>query len=355
MGYQLTGKLRGRLRDAIVDSMSREDFAIFASDHLEIKNFRSEVGEGARFDVQLQDFLLSFEKTDLAKLCTELRHARAASANLVSVVNEILEAISTYSETRGDKNAFLVGGRLFLNRKDLRDRIDPFAGGSGIERLLVVSGDLASGKSHSSILITHQVDSTKPIAVDLPATAQGELDAVDVAGAITSRIWPAPTSAHFDDLRQQARDSKLVGDELVQRLSTLDEPTLLVVDRFDDARLSPTAKDLLIRLCRAVELRECPNLWLVLIGLDVADLAPNYDGVIEPNHACPPNADDIAEFLVSMAERGGKVRTKSDLQPDADKLVNTLGLQPTYASWKAFEKELKLISAELKKETASDG
>jgi hypothetical protein len=354
MSYQLSGKLLGKLRVAITETMSRGDFVLFANDYLDIKDFLSEVRD-ANYPLQIHEFLLSYEYVDLARLCTELRRARPASADLVNVIDEILADMAQYPAVKGARNTFLVGGRLFLNRKALRDRLELFARGSGIERMLVVSGDLASGKSHSSILITHQVDSAKPIAIDLPATAQGELEAEDVAGAITSRIWPAPLPTHFDDLRQRTRDSKLVGDELVQRLSTLDEPTLLVIDRFDSAHLSPFAKDLLIRLCRAVELRECPNLWLVLIGLDVADLAPNYDSVIEPDQAGPPNVDDIAEFLVSVTERGKNLLAGVDVRPDADSLAGILGNKPTYDSWRAFERELKAVSTKLRDGGASGG
>jgi hypothetical protein len=354
MGYRLTGELRGRLRGEIYKAITRDAFVLFASDKLDIPDFKSMVAE-AGFELQLQEFLIIYEVDGLARLCNELRLFRPRAAKLVKVVDEILKGMAAYSETTGSKNAFIVGGRLFLDREDLRDRIDVFAGGSGIERLLVVSGEPASGKSHSSILITHGVDAAKPVAVDLPATAQGEFTAEDVAGAITARIWPARLSSHFDDLKQQARDGKLVGDELVQRLSTLDEPTLLVVDRFDSARLAPAAKELLIRLCRALELRECPHLWLVLIGLDVADLAPSYDSVVEPDLARAPGADDIAEFLVSVAERGGKSLETGDVKPDADNLVNILGPKPTYDSWRAFEKELKQVSTRLKEGGTSGG
>lgn len=354
MGFQLSGDLRGRLRVEILNVISRDDFVLFASDKLDIRNFTSMVAD-RRFELQLHEFIGIYEVDGLSRLCNELKLFRPNSAKLMSVVDEILKGMAAYSETTGSKNAFIVGGRLFLDREDLRHRMDAFAGGSGIDRLLVVSGDPASGKSHSSILITHEVDATKPVAVDLPATAQGELTAEDVAGAIIARIWPAPLSSHFDDLKQQARDSKLIGDELVQRLSTLDEPTLLVVDRFDSARLAPAAKELLIRLCRALELRECPQLWLVLIGLDIADLAPNYDSVVEPDLACPPGAGDIAEFLVSIAERGGKSLGTEDVRPDANNLVNILGPKPTYDSWKAFEKELKQVSTRLKEGGTSGG
>jgi hypothetical protein len=349
MAFELTANLRERLRTVIVAKFTRETFLLFANDKLEVKDYRSKVRE-AGFEVQVHEFLVYYEAVDLVLLCEQLKLARPRDADVATIVSDVLTTLSAYAGAKGNKKSFLVGGRLFLNREELRDRMDQFAGGAGLERLLIISGEKATGKSHSSVLITHHVDApVKVFAVDLPATAEGELEANVISHAITIQMWSNPEPRGFDDLKQDARDGKLIGDDLVRRLSTLPEQTLLLVDNFGATRLSPRAKDLLIRLCRALERRECPNLWLVLIGLDVLDLAPNYDGIVEPDYACPPDVDDIADFLIAIAAPAGKNLSIGDVRSEAIRIAGILGAKPTYESWKVFERELKQVSAKLKK------
>jgi hypothetical protein len=349
VGFELTTSLRERLRNAIVAKFNRDSFFLFASDRLDVKDFRMKVRE-AGFEVQVHEFLLFYETVDLVRLCDQLKLARPKETMVHEVVDEILLAISSYVDTRGNSKAFIVGGRVFLNRDDLRGRMSTFTGGQGIDRLLVVSGESQSGKTHSSVLISHQVDtSAKVVSVDLPGTRKGELEAQAIADEIILQAGLPFEPLPFDDMRQDARDGKLIGDRLVQRLSKLAGPTLLLVDNFNSVQLSPSAKQLLIRLCRALERRECPNLWLVLIGLDVSDLSPNYDNVVEPDQACPPNKEDISEFLISLAAQGGRRLVADDVEVDAKRLAKILGRKPKDENWRMFAKALKEVGSKLKR------
>src|SRR5690349_10235320 len=104
MGFQLSGDLRQRLREEIFHAIGRDAFVLFASDKLDIPDFRSMVRDSG-FELQLHEFLVSYEVNGLARLCDELKLFRPNSAKLMSVVDEILKGMAAYSETTGSKNA----------------------------------------------------------------------------------------------------------------------------------------------------------------------------------------------------------------------------------------------------------
>jgi hypothetical protein len=238
------------------------------------------------------------------------------------------------------KRALMIGERPFLNRDGLRLRLESFLNGSGLKRILVVCGDVATGKSYSAHLISHDAGSLKFVYAKLPRINEGEFEASHIAIAICDRLWPDAPLWRFDDLGQEARDAKWYGDRLVGRLEKLDSETLLFLDGFNAAPLSEAATELLVRLCRAIETNECRNVWLALVGLGVEQLGSEYDAVVQPDLASPPQKSDIVEFLTAVSAQFGKPVDSRTIEAAAEELASALGDKPSHVRWKEFNRLL---------------
>ncbi|WP_448956066.1 hypothetical protein [Labrys neptuniae] len=347
MGFALTDGLRTRLRKAIVKSFSRKLFTEFAEEKLGVDDFISAVGDGA-FGYQLHQFLIDYEAAEFIRLANALKESRPRDAEIQSVCDEVLAATVAYSVRKRDPNSFLLtGNRLFLNRDSLRKRMDSFTNGTSLERLLIVHGERSSGKTYSKLLIGEYVNDIKRIQADLPGIATGEFEAHHIALTIANRVWMDTNFIRFDDFNQPARDAKWLGDRLVQGLGELKAPTLIVVDQFELAPLSNGAKELIMRLISSIEFGECPNLWLVFIGLDISQFE-QYDGVILPDKACPPDAKDIAKFLRISAAAMGIALDETVATDEATRLADMLKTGRTDKVWREFSGELKLAVTKIR-------
>jgi hypothetical protein len=338
--FELIATQRERLRKQIVAAFDRDAFSMFASDKLGIADFRSQVPDTG-FESQCHAFILLTERQGtLERLCIELKDARANKPGLVAVVSEILLTMSAQAAGQTHRHALMVGGRPFLNRRALRSKLTSFVEGYGLERLLFISGETATGKSYSRHLLSRSASGMMFASVELPAITHGEFEPAHLAGAICSRLWPDCQLDRFDDFGQQARDARWYGDRLVARLTQLGKPMLLFIDGFNAAPLSEGAADLTVRLCRAVENNECPNLWLALIGLEIERLGAEYDGLVEPELACPPDESDIEEFLQEVNEKSGNAVDASEIKPHSAALAAILGAKPTHTRWIDFTRQL---------------
>jgi hypothetical protein len=338
MAFELSSTLRERLRTELLARFDRDSFALFLSDQLGIANFRSIVPETS-FESQCQAFIIRQEsEAKLEHLCIELRDWRASVPGLVDIAIEILGAMKPVAGP-GGRQSLMIGQRPFLNREDLRGKLTSFVEGSRLERVLVIQGKAATGKSYSRHLISHSAR-MQFAAAELPAIREGEYEASHIANAISVRLWPDERLERFDDLGQQARDDKWYGDRLVARLARLTESTLLFIDGFNLARLSEGAAELLIRLCRAVENGECKNLWLVFVGLEAERLGSEYEGIVDPEQACPPAKTHIEDFLKSIPRRSGRTVDAVETEAAAARLAAVLGPEPTHATWAEFSRQL---------------
>ncbi|MHB8268820.1 hypothetical protein [Bradyrhizobium sp.] len=338
---KLSGRLRAKLRQEILNSFGPPAFGLFVSDHLDLDFFQL-VAPGP-FENQCQEFILRMEKQGaLDRLCLELKQARSDKPDLVLVVSEIADALAKLVGSLATKAPLMIGGRPFLDREDLRSKLTGFIEGNGLQRVLAVCGETASGKSYSAHLISRSASGIRFVSAELPAITQSAFEASHIAVTIWERFWPDDALHRFDDLGQQTRDAKWYGDRLLARLGKLDDDTLLFLDGFNTAPLSKTAAELLTRLCRAVELGECASLWLVLIGLDAAQLGPEYDGIIASELAKAPAESDIADFLTEVTVQSARPVDPAKIKTDAIRLAAILGNKPTHALWVEFNRELLL-------------
>lgn len=343
MAFKFTGTQLERLRTQIFNRFDRDTFSLFVSDRLQVHNFRSVVPE-TDFENQCQAFILLMTNDGkLDRLCIELRDARGNIPGLVTITSEILAAMNAATPGTGQRHSLMIGQRPFLNRDSLRRRLVTFVEGNGLDRVLIIEGQEATGKSYSRHLISHGA-SMEFASVELPAIVGGEYEASHVASAVCVRLWPEDPLDRFDDLGQSARDSKWYGDRVVARLSRLPVPTLLFIDGFNTAPLAKGASDLLIRFCRAVENCECRNLWLVFVGLDAGCLGPEYEDIVEPEKACPPAQAHIEDFLRNIPPRSGQAVDPAKIAADAMQLAGVLGTKPTHATWAEFSRQLTRTS-----------
>jgi hypothetical protein len=339
---------RKSLRTALYGNVQYDTLELLLSDEFGVTRLLNVVRATVSYEAQCHDLVLWVEGAgQLETFCRALQRYEKTKDNLVlqAVVTAVLESLrATAAAPPGSApgRQLLLNRRPFLNRQTLWTKLGSFAAGSGADRLLLVRGEEASGKSYSEYLISYFAAPSNAafVSVDAPAVAQGELEAPPLAARIAARFGGEATGGPIDDLSQAARQGKWHEETLIPRLANLRQPTWLMIDGLNKVPLGRSALDLLIRLCRAVELNECPELWLILVGLNGPELGSRYDGFIPDDEACAPKVEDVKEFIRVVATSAGKQVGPEALDEYATELCTTLGAKPSHASWTAFHRRL---------------
>jgi hypothetical protein len=350
---QLTSQQRGTLRQAMVDVFFDQDaLSLFVEDHLDVDPTKV-VPTADSFEVHCQKLIKWLEsqgKIDAFCHAIQIHHP---NPKLKLTATEIMAVTAGSMNVRNEHTRpFLINNRLLLNRKELWEKLKVFAAGnSNIDRVLIVTGDTATGKTYSQYLISHiflpKREDCQFTLIDLKQSTAPELDGMALAQWISDRSWPMETAEgklqRFDDLAQAPRQMKNIGELLVERLTVLKKPTWLLIDGLNTVRVDKSAISLLVRLCHAIELSECPNLWLILIGID-----PEHSdhsefqslGNLIVDKASRPELKDIKDYLTwFVTDLGGTLPTKT-LEKYANQLDAMLSTQLTHDSWRVFHAEL---------------
>jgi hypothetical protein len=346
MAMTLSAAQRQRFREALIGAVTYDGLEIVMSDKMNITSLSTIVRALVTYELQCHDLILWAERGgQLEALC------RAFQTHPKTAGNMALEAITTELLQAGNGTAaggaapgrkMILNRRPFLDRSSLWTSLQTFsAGADTLDRLLVVSGPEASGKSYSQVLMSAAAaGAAKFVLVEVSPPREGELDATGLATAIADRLWTDSPMRHFDDFGQQARDAKWYGDRLVARLAGLDSPMWLTIDGLNTVQPGPSAIDLLTRLCRAIEFGECPKLWLAIIGLEASRLGPSFETVVAEERAKGPTDDDIAEFVRTFAQQFGRPIDDPAVQRHTADLRTALGAKLSHAGWTEFHRLL---------------
>jgi hypothetical protein len=322
----------------MIGALTQAKLEMFLSDELGVTNYEAIVNIHHDFENQCFKVIQWAEGGGrLRTLCSACQSNANTSGNarLQEIVREILAADRALPQVVHDGHVFFIGPRPFLNREDLQTRLPTFAAGTGLERVLLVSGKEATGKSYSVYLISQRANGARFELVEIPKFNR-EVEAADLVARIWGAFWPNEQIYRFDDLGQQARDANWYSEQLLMRMKGLAEPTWLFIDGFNTATLSPTALDPLVRLCYAIEINQCRNLWLALVGLRPDQLGSNYATVVEADEAKGLTKKDIAKFLQAFAASAGKPLSENAIRNHATELYAELGNPISHKGWRDF-------------------
>lgn len=346
---QLTKEQRRDLRQAMLAAFDPNALSLFLEDWLDI-SLANAVQAGDPFEAQCQKLIKWAESVGKIDELYRAFQQHHTNPGLNMVVIGILATKTTSTAPEGEAaRPFLINKRPVLNRQGLWERLKVFAAGNkAIDRILIVTGEAATGKTYSQWMISHVFaphrQSYSFALVDLTQGTDAEVDGVTLAERISDRLWPQEiangTMKRFDDLAQPARETRNIGDLLVGRLTALQKPTWILIDGLNAVRIGKTAVDLLVRLCHAIEIGECSQLWLILIGMKPDQFGPEVALYVPFDKTSRPNRQDIEEFLVWFVTDISRAEAAVALGNHIDQLDATLPAQPTHDAWIAFHQAL---------------
>jgi len=230
------------------------------------------------------------------------------AAEAATELKALLEASRGITLEPGPHTNRLVSTRILLNRDGLCDLLRSFADRHGPDRVILVQGDEKSGKSYSKFYVSAAAAEAEAKLVQLDLddpNAPGRTDAQRFTQRLLTRFGaPAPRS-QFDDFAQDANRAVFHTETMLGYLSNLREPTWLVIDNVHGLQVDQSARDLVWRLCEAVDTGECSNLWLVLVGVAETDAVMSQQ-IFVSDRALPPRQQDVRAFIDWFLAQTGK-------------------------------------------------
>lgn len=255
---------------------------------------------------------------------------------LDAILDDLLKP--TFISATGDPHdAILLGPRAFIGRKNLRSEIRHFtAASSYTSRVLVVSGEKTSGKSHTWLFLLHLAReyNVQPILLELresPSITPRELfgRVGTVLGLGTSDLPAMP------DDPQESRTLYPLLDWFQEKVNYLRKPCWLVIDDLNESTTTPSMQDAAYAIARFVEKKKPEYLWVALLGYDklVKDRESTSFRLDEARY---PDADEVSIDLGCITSIA-KDRLKMT-QDEARRLANLL----FFLESNSLDKEAKL-------------
>lgn len=352
----LTRPQRTELRDRmVVGFLDEPTLTMFLADHLDLalntlvdtkspfKFLCFELVERLVSEGLIDGFLQAIAANHANKAFRDFAQSLRAAPAVVAVPIPVPVPVPGPAAAAGNvpQKPFVISKRVIIDRHDLWTSVAEQATTLEATRTLVVTGGV--GKSYSLWLISRMCDPKKVGAFASITLSQDgiiNITAARLAQLITTRLCESPVIT--DTLAQGAREAKDLSIQVVKRLSSLPGPTWLFIDGFNQVSLDESGIDLLRTLCTALDSRECPNLWLFLIGLDPDRLGSDLEDYVMIDRVGRPKRKDIADYLVWFATTIGRPLTEEQLKKQIDELDATLPLVPQHPDWNAFHAKLTL-------------
>jgi hypothetical protein len=259
-----------------------------------------------------------------------IRSARAENSTnqLLAVVAEaILKKLAQYAPTYRAADPYQVclpkQDLPFINRRALRDTLRMMVAGGG-KAILAVEGNPRMGKTHTSHLISYLGNKVRHAGESLVyrtvnvhlGSHSSAFNAGDFAEQVALRLGradtsgtipPRPTSEH--EARWEPRVAAwIVGTihEVVKQQNL--RQVWLVVDGFQQTRVSQSTRDLLVRLAHEAHYN-VPEMRVIL--LDYPDALPDLERFVERDRLEWPTKSDLKEFYRAVVEGTGRSMSSS--------------------------------------------
>ena len=337
----LTDKQRRRLIEEIQQSFDADDLDAFLTVELGAKGLTDYASDKVRFPIQVIQLVRRLESQKLAAFVRVLAEHPGPSAGGIGP-NPALKAFAAELLTQTpiadpDIRPSLFGSRPFINRDQLWRQIAAFAEGRAAQRILVIYGTKGSGKSHSQYLVSHWCSGRgQLIRINLANSTTPEASAAELIQPIAAAL-EVEFERRFDDLAQEARYTTWLGDRLVAHLKSVDQDWWILIDGLNLERVGDDVLQLVIRLAEAVDIGECPRLWLVLIGLEPVRLKGDLPEYVRKDETVFPTAGHVKEWLQRLADEHRKELQEGSLTAAMTKLDAVLnGGARDHRFWRPF-------------------
>ena len=273
-------------------------------------------------DAEANDWLLNL-----------LAAAAASNANDVTLQNlsDGLKAQAPPPDINPYYMCRLGGGTVMVNRKPLRAAVEELHELQG-RRILVITGESWSGKSHSLQLITFIAEivggfSVVPVDLDPRRDDQTRLviSARDLAGRLvklsgysvavpeepTDRQWSKWVTDFNDDFATAARQEPM--------------PRWIVIDGMNKVLLDQSAVDLIQDLASRVY-SSLSKLRLVLVGYEQS-LPPLVQPYIQVEKVARISDHDLVEFFVLAHQELNRLYTEDELAEIVARVLNQVDMR----------------------------
>lgn len=204
-------------------------------------------------------------------------------------------------------------GRLFVNRKDLRERLREFSG-ANTSRVFAVEGADGSGRAYSSRLIEYLTNNGTWYRVDHYDLVEfGRREPIALLNSIFAGLGSSRPVIPERDSREAFELCLAMETELNRRQETL----CLVFSRFAGANLHDDTRNFILKLAVQAE-KKIKWLRVILLGYDRELPVEIYDEVLrESIHPLTP--DDFAECTAGILNRRGIPVSPADVRPDIER------------------------------------
>jgi hypothetical protein len=236
----------------------------------------------------------------------------------------------------------------FVDRSAQRDPLDRLLTFQH-QRVMVVRGVPATGKTHLVQFIRHLVEGREQLFVAplyLGETSDDQIGPRELMQRLADRMGLSMAALSSDTQAQEARLAEKLCDAFIgqtQAFRKTGDHWVLVLDGLNSPKLSPGAKDLVDRLIIAAARGDLSNVCLVLLALDAAVPAQVAHDVDE-HQLLPLAPQDLREHVQALAQRLG--RTLDDAGADGlvqGYLLDGLSLPPGHEAMDQINKRLRRL------------
>lgn len=296
------------------------------------------------FEMKCQRILLWAERKGLFRELLEALAANHPNPGMRTYSAGALAAATPQPTAAPGANSrpYMVNLRPMVDRGTLWQHLQAFANGTTNNRVLVVTGGV--GKTYSRWPVSYfcgpPQQQAKLACVDANESGVTSVDAGRLANLIATRLWGDTKLGKEKNLATANRIGRDVGSVIVQRLAALEQPTWLVIDELNLVNLDQSAIELLGRLCQAVDGSECPNVWLLLFGLNPSKLGSRGSFLVV-DQVARPQPQDIEDYLTWFAQSIKKTPPPAALAASVAQLDAALTADPNHETWQSFHAVLR--------------
>ena len=196
---------------------------------------------------------------------------------------------------------------------------------------LVVRGSRGSGKSHSWHLVSHVERVEKsfvPVRVSVETIKKAHVTATDIAEKLCSRLGiqldiggePGEPVVSGGEIEQAEATARLILDDVIGAFPRDNVRRWIVLDGFDRAEATPSARLFAVGLLDAVVQQEIVDTCVLITGLEEA-LSADMDGLVQEESIAQLTFTDVREFFSKIAEHTGQPVDGPELDDIAEEIL----------------------------------
>ena len=276
---------------------------------------------------------------------------RAVCENALLLWEAAKRAAAPYAPLGRRSHALLLFNKApFVDRASERPMVEQIVHQAG-QRVLVVRGDAAVGKSHLAHFVRHLVDAqpnTKLATLRLNEMDGGLVGALDLMSELVSLMNLVP-DPKWDDFAQEQRQARKLAQWLAgQTQAFADTGTrwVVVLDAVNHAKVGPGAIELVEQLIIAAARGDLVNVSLLVLALG-SQVPPSVVNDVTVRDMLPLTGGDLRDYVSSLASALGLQAQAEDLDATEKYVIEGLAFPLDHGGMKTLRDRLARLPAEL--------